>query len=275
MRMATEALPDFDKPPVIEIVGAMQFVALPRLNLADIVNVGQHLAGYQLHELQPELPPMAELAPGAPEQQQFTLGLGQPPQRALFVSPDQRFVAQLQRDRVAVNERRRQPSDADPSANTVWPELAKLVDCVNAALGAGPGFGPSSPTVVEVTYVNWIAAAEGVWTTHAELHKVLRVFGPSAGEAPFDQAEQLAARFSFPLIASDTTFRGRLHVVVEPGYDQEGNPMFHLNLFSRRLVTDPARQDLSSVFEDCHQDVVRGFTAITTPMMHEVWERRR
>jgi hypothetical protein len=52
--VAVEELPNFDKPPVIEIVAAAQFVALPRLSLADMVRVGQRLDGYELHELEPE-----------------------------------------------------------------------------------------------------------------------------------------------------------------------------------------------------------------------------
>jgi hypothetical protein len=56
--VVVEELPDFDNPPVIEIVAAAQFVALPRLSLAGMVRVGQRLDGYELHELQPELPPM-------------------------------------------------------------------------------------------------------------------------------------------------------------------------------------------------------------------------
>jgi hypothetical protein len=52
-------LPDFDNPPVIEIVAAAQFVALPRLSLADMVHVGQQ------------------------------------PHRAVYLRPDGRFFAQF------------------------------------------------------------------------------------------------------------------------------------------------------------------------------------
>jgi hypothetical protein len=54
--VVVEELPDFNNPPVIEIVAAAQFVALPRLSPADMVRVGQQLDVYELHELQPELP---------------------------------------------------------------------------------------------------------------------------------------------------------------------------------------------------------------------------
>jgi len=125
--VVVEELPDFDNPPVIEIVGAAQFVALPRLSLADMVHVGQQLDGYEFHELQ-------------------------------------------QRDRIAVNERRREPSDDDPSSKTVWPELERLAGCVDETLVEEIGYGPSPPTVLEVTYVNRVDPVAGVWETHSELH---------------------------------------------------------------------------------------------------------
>lgn len=269
-----EELPDFDDPPVIEIVGAAQFVALPRLTVADMVRVDQRLDGYELHELQPELPPMTELASGAPDQPQLMLGVGQQPHRALYRRSDGRFFAQLQRDRIAVNERRREPSDNDPSSKTVWPELARLADCVDETLVDEVGYGPSRPTVLEVTYVNWVEPVAGVWETHSELHKVLRVVSSQAADGPFHTVEQLAARYSFQLHGADDSFRGRLHVVAEPGYT-EGRPILHLNLFSRRLVVDSQTESLAEVFEACHRDVVSGFAAITTPEMHEVWKRTR
>jgi hypothetical protein len=81
----------------------------------------------------------------------------------------------LQRDRIAVNERRREPSDHDPSSKTVWPELERLAGCVNKALVEEVGYGPSIPTVVEVTYVNRVDPVAGVWETHSELHFSRRV----------------------------------------------------------------------------------------------------
>ena len=115
-------LAQFERPPVVEIVGAAQFVALPRLELRDIVHVSQAMDDYELAELQPELPPMIEAPLGVPEPQQMVFAIGQPPPRALFARRDGRFVAQLQRDRLAIDERRLAPGDLDPSSRHVWPD---------------------------------------------------------------------------------------------------------------------------------------------------------
>jgi hypothetical protein len=72
-----------------------------------MIEVGSRLSGYELTELQPQLPPIQELPPGIPVLPPFPqMFFGPQPQRALYTTEDQRFIAQLQHDRIAINERR-------------------------------------------------------------------------------------------------------------------------------------------------------------------------
>jgi hypothetical protein len=256
----------------MEIIGAAQFRALPAVGLAEMLEVGDSLGGYLLRELQPTLLPMQEPPPGQPEVQQMPqVILGPGPQRALYYSDDDRFVAQLQRDRIAINERRiPEEGGADPSSENVWPELEKLADRVQMILaGEHVEYGPHHATFVELTYVNSIVPAKGVWETHDELHRVLRIVSSKAGEPPWSKVERAAIRFSFPLSGTDT-FQGRLHVAADPTY-AEGVPVLNLNLIARRVVDDVV--SLEDVFHACHCDAVEAFTAITTDRMHEHWRR--
>jgi hypothetical protein len=256
----------------MEIVGAAQFRAFPVVGLPQLVSVGQNLTGYTLRELQPQLEPVQEPPPGQPDAQQLPQVIfGQALQRALYFGADDRFVAQVQRDRIAINERRTPPEGgADPSSEHVWPELQKLCDCVQTTLaGNDVEYGPHRPTFVELTYVNTIAPAEGLWHGHDELHRVLRIVSSKAGESPWSKVERAAVRFSFPIHESDR-FIGRLHVAAEPSYT-EGMPMLNLNLITRRIV-DGSRS-LEEVFHACHCDAVEAFVAITTPRMHDYWGR--
>jgi hypothetical protein len=258
----------------MEIVGAAQFTALPRFGLPEIVKVGQALPEYELRELQAQLPPLQEVEPGQPEPlqlPQFIFGVGPQPQRALFFGTDDRFVAQLQRDRIAINERRI-PTEGgdDPSSEHVWPALQGLSECVQKTLVEDDDYGPSRATFVELTYVNAIQPAEGVWQTHRELHRVLRIVSATAGEPPWATVERAAVRFSFPLYTADT-FRGRLHVAAEPAYTEGGAPMLNLNLITRRLVDQS--ESLEAAFHASHCEAVRAFTAVTTERMHTHWGR--
>ena len=100
----------------MEIVGAAQFVALPRFGLPEIVHMGQALDDYELRELAAQLPPLQEVVPGQPESLQLPqFSFGPPQQRALYYKTDERFVAQLQRDRIAINERRTPTGSGDRS----------------------------------------------------------------------------------------------------------------------------------------------------------------
>ncbi len=277
--MSPDDLPQFDSPPVDEIVGAVQFVALPRFALPEIMRVGKALEGYELRELQPQLPPIQEGPPGQPEPPQLPqFFLGSQPQRALYFRDDDRFVAQLQRDRIAINERRTPVDASDPSSENVWPNLdtfSRLVDV--ALMGTGDAkYGPCQPTLVELTYVNTIRPAPPVWADHTQLHEILRIVSPTAGDRPYERPERAGVQFSFPLTTTDNNaddFRGRLHVAVNPGYAADGLPVFNLNLVSRRLVEES--DSLERVFDSCHRDAVRAFVAITTPRMHTIWGRTR
>jgi uncharacterized protein (TIGR04255 family) len=270
-------LPDYDAPPVMEIVGAAQFVALPRLDIPDVVKVGSNLGQYEFRDLQPELPPMSESPPGNPDTPQFMMGFGNhPPPRAMYEHEGGRFVAQLQRDRIAINERRDTPEDPAPSSKNVGPELERFAKCVSETLVADDALvGPTRPTLIEVTYVNLVEPAEGVWENHGQLDRVLRIFNAAAGDQPWADVEQSSVNFSFPLYAADNEFEGRLHVIAEPAFKIDLSPVFRLNLFSRRIVQGDDPDRLASVFEQCHEDVVEGFTAITTSKMHDAWGRKK
>ncbi len=268
------SLPQYDNPPVREIVGAAQFRALPRFGLPEIVRFGEALEGYELRELQPQLPPLQEGPPGRPGPAQLLLAVGPQPQRALyFRQPDERFVAQVQQDRIAINERRLAPDrEQAPSSEHVWSELDRLATQVGSELVSDSAdHGPSRSTYVELTYVNVITPADGVWQDHGELHRVLSIVSPSAGVEPWSSVERASVRFSFPLLESDR-FRGRLHVSAEPAFDG-GTPIFNLNLIARRIVDVPG--SLETVFAACHCDAVRSFTAITTPEIQAHWGRTR
>jgi hypothetical protein len=261
---SAEALPDFDAPPVTEIVGAVQFNGLPRLGLPEMIHVGSRLDGYELRELQPPLPPIQELPPGIPAPPPFPqMFFGEQPQRALYVRADERFTAQLQRDRIAINERRIS-EDMDPSSLNVWPELDRLARTVHDELVTGEGFGPMSANVVELTYVNVIR--------DVPVHRVLRIVSAQPGDPPYTDVEQMIVRFSFPIVEADT-FRGRLHIEAGPGL-LDGSPVLQLRLISRRII-DRGGAPLAAVFDACHRDAVTAFVAVTEPEMHNIWRRSR
>jgi hypothetical protein len=134
-----------------------------------------------------------------------------------------------------------------------------------AILGEG-----APPELVEVTYDNTIPVGDA-WRSFADLDQVLWGLASKAGEPPFDRPEQISVAFSY-VLKQDESFAGRLLVVAAPRSDDAGAPALHLRLISRRYLLE---RQLEEVLQDCHRDIVEGFTAVTTTTMHKVWERYR
>lgn len=259
-------LPDFRRPPVVEIVAAVQFAPLPRFEIEQVVALGHGFDDWTVVEAPPAIPPMSELA-GARGVVQQLISFGTPPVRAILSGDGGRWTGQIQQDRIAVHERK---VDHRPSFGNVGPMLKRFCEHASSALGSTILVDAHPAEIVEVIYENHIVPSEGAWSNLGELHRVLRVMDSRAGDPPYDTLEQATIAFSYALGEGDA-FHGRLRVSVEPRHDTSG-PAFGLRVTSRRLVHEAS---VDTTLESCHSDIVRGFTAITTEAMHEVWERYR
>lgn len=287
--MEPEDLPRFALPPVIEVLGAVQFVPLPGFALREIVRVAEALPDYELRELRGRLAPLHEPELGVGDQldlsqldaslphavtRQAEEANEQQPlqQRGVYSTHDERYLAQVQHDRIAVSERCTPwPGGGRPSSANVWRALEEIREQVRGALVQdGAERGPAHATLVELTHVNEIYPAEGVWQSHGELHRVLRTISPTAGNSPWTKVERTTIAFAFPL-HSGGVFGGRLHVSATPAYTAAGTPTFTLALTARRLLDGSV--PLREVFEACRCDAVRAFTALTTSPMHLQWGR--
>lgn len=183
----------------------------------------------------------------------------------LFLAHGDRWLAQVQQDRVVVHERR---VESAPSFSNVGPRLLEVVEKTSSALAHSLLEGEHRGEIAEVIYENRIPGGEG-WSGFSELDKVLRVVSPSPGTGRFETVENLQLAYSFQFL-KDGAFAGRMRVLAEPQREPNGQPVLHLRLISRRIVgTDP----LGDVLEECHADIVEGFTAITTDNMHQLWGR--
>lgn len=264
--MPTEKLPDYKSPPVVEIIAAVQFVPLPQFGIAEAITVARAFDDYSVVDVPPALPPIVEARPGEPARQSFRLDLGSPPVRLILGSRDERWLVQLQQDRIAVHER---GVKNRPSFKHVRPQVGRVAKKASAALGRellGRAGHPAE--LVELIYENRLPTGKG-WKSLSELHKVLRLLAPPA-KKPDVPVEQVSVAFS-SILDSAGDFAGRLHVRAEPQIDlQTSAPQIHLQLISHRYCRQRA---FTTVLNDSHRDIVEGFTAVTTPQMHRVWER--
>lgn len=259
-----QPLPDYERPPVVEIIAAVQFRPLQKFAMPEIVAVARAFDDWNVVEAPEALPPIVEPAPGDLPTHRMNLSLGMPPLRVILATLSGRWLAQLQQDRVAVQERK---TKNRPSFKHAAPQLRKVAKLASKGLGRELLDGEHGAELVEVIYENRIPAGEG-WSGFAELHRVLRAVSARAGSAPYAKIEQMNIGFSYPLNRGEE-FAGRLRVLAEPAIEDEGEAL-RLRLISRRMVKGAP---LADVLEECHADIVNCFTSVTTDRMHEIWGR--
>lgn len=263
---SNNSLPAYERPPVVEIIGAVQFAPMPRFGIADVIALGRTLSDWEFVESPPAIPPMGE-GPSPIVMPQAMFGIGAP-MRVIMQADTGRWTAQVQQDRLAVHETKREDR---PSFTNVKPRLNELAENVSSALLLEL-FGVAHPAdMVEVIYENAIRQRDGGWDGFSDLGRVLRIINTGPGVDRFSEVEQAGVQFSY-LLEEAGEMAGRLRVIGEPQYDEEGGPVLALRLVSRRFVSGRALDD---VLEACHADIVEGFTAITTENMHEIWGRLR
>lgn len=260
-------LPDYERPPVTEVVVAVQFVPVAQFGMREAVAVSRAFDDWELVDVQPALEPIVEPRPGHLAIPVLRFGLGTPPMRVILSSEGERWQAQVQQDRIAAHERR---VEQQPRFGHVLEKVHEVAARAGQGLARTLLKSPNAPELVEVIYGNTIPAGDG-WADFSELHNVLHIVGARAGADPYSRVEQSQVGFSYALTDNDN-FVGRLRVIAEPRTAVDGSQSIHLQLISRRIVHN---LPLDSVLEQSHVDIVNGFTAVTTDRMHEIWGRLR
>jgi uncharacterized protein (TIGR04255 family) len=263
-------LPDFSNPPVAETVLSVQFDRLPALRTA-------HFGLYwgEIHDRFPATEEHGELAPvveQSSDRPQPSVGIEfeafeAPPTRFWFVDELGTELIQLQRDRFIKNWRKVGDGDHYPRYETVRGGFNRDFSGF-AEFVSRNQLGTIRVNQYEVSYINHIVAGLG-WETHADVAEVFTVWLQPRSVFP-GQAQDLTFRARFPIVDHTGEFAGRLHVTLQSARRlSDGVPMFILELTARGQMSEN-----SDFFDLGREWIVRSFTELTTPKMHEIWGRR-
>lgn len=252
-------LPDFERPPLQEVALAVGFDEWSGLRAIELGPLWQSWRQEYPHlDEQPPLPP--EPGQGGTG---FLVSFGAPPLgRHLFTSADGSRMLQLQADRLILNWRRPQGGGAYPRYPALRAEvqrrLSELQDFSRDRRGA-----PLLVRQVEVTYVNLIAGTGGVPALADVLVGQAETADDWLGTL---QEERLVRRWS---AAGPEELS--LSSVAAPGGVYEDSPVLALTLSVRGTV--PTTERVWDTLDSAHAHLVRSFTALTLPSMHERWGR--
>ena len=269
-------LPDFERPPVTEVVLGVQFktdkpLRAPHLGLF-WRTVGDDFPNFRE---QPPLVPQIEAldadAPAASPEVGIQIGMGTiPSPRCWFLDPSGNKLIQLQSDRFLHNWRKTTGEEAYPRYEAIrdefigrWRGFASFLNDVD--------LGAPTVTQAEVTYVNHIPR-NSCWSEADDMPRVFSCFRLVDEADLFGPMEtmEFAIRRRLP------DGRGRLHVTAAPAFGtKDKSVMIRMVLTARGPVADSSDEAILDWLAMGRAAIVNGFTALTTPEAHRFWGRTK
>jgi uncharacterized protein (TIGR04255 family) len=272
-------LPDFERPPVVEVALSLQFRPLELLRSAHLGLLwsGFRNTGFSRVEDHGELEPVFEDFDAKPSPR---IGVrmrafddAPPLPRIWFLNESQNELIQFQRDRFIVNWRKGAEAEPYPRYGSIRRRFQSAFTLLADFLKSEE-VGEIEPNQCELTYVNHMPAGEG-WATHGEADHVVTVWKNEYSESYLSSPEDVAVAMRYRMHDGKGAPLGRLHITFHPAMRAaDASPIFAMNLTARG---EPKPADLDgalNLFDLQHEWIVRGFASVTTPHMHEIWRRR-
>jgi uncharacterized protein (TIGR04255 family) len=261
-------LPEFDRPPVVEVAVGVQFRPLPGLrglNLAPLQAIWRE--SYPVAEEQPPLVPVVEGDPQGVRQLQLSL-IPVPVVRQWFLSESGSQLIQVQPDRLLVNWRTGDPPEEYPR----YAQMRSVFEARFTELAAfvkAEGLGDLDVVQAELSYVNAIEVSRD------ELGRVDRFLKGWSGTPGhhLEPAEQVRMTLTF-LIPGIGIPPVRLYAEVTPAQRVSGEPVLFFTLTVRGNPGGRSLPEALKFLDEAHGHLVRSFAELTEERMHEVWGRR-
>lgn len=270
----TGPLPDYEKPPVIEVVCGISFVPLERFQ---VVHVGMFwerlIRDFPKVEEHPPITTLIEHL-GGPTSSVAAIQLVETPPlpRVWFVDNAGNGIIQIQRDAFLHNWRKLTATDQYPRFQMVMEAFTNHLDRFQAFIEEY-SLGTIAPVQFELTYVNHLAQNK-LWS-----------HGKSVGALfPDFVWRNSNQRFlpNYEGVNWRTTFRlpedaGRLNVSIQTAVRRHDNePVVILELKARGITKERSLHALQKWFDIAHEWIVRGFADLTSEKAQkDLWGYRR
>ena len=269
-------LPDFDNPPVTEVVLSVQFERLPSFRSVHVGLIWQEFRDrFPKTEDQLPLPPVAETFEiGPPARVGVKVEAVSLPvlPRVWFLSEDGAQLVQIQPDRFIHNWRK-------VGEGEKYPHYEKIREAFQSELRQFEAFvlrehiGDLRINQAEITYVNHIVATEA-WSRHGQLSNILTHWAaPAQKFLPEPEDVALDIRHLISDSASDGPV-GRLHTTIRSGWRVTDKvPIYLMELTARGGPQGDGLNGALGFLDLGRKWIVKGFADLTTPTMHTIWRR--
>jgi uncharacterized protein (TIGR04255 family) len=269
-------LPDYERPPLVEVALAVQFAELQgyRTVHAGLLWADKFRKAYPRFVEQPPLDPNFEVFGPRDRAAQFQIKQmpGPPVPRLWFLNSQETDLVQIQANRFVRNWRKVGEGENYPRYETLRERFFAELQDIDAFFKSWD-IGAIQPNQCEITYVNRLEL-EG-HDLRIDPGSALKLFsreglrlGGGVGSLPEPEDCNLSARYVIRDPNGEP--RGRLLIALQPWSNE---PVLRLDLTVRGA---PATADFDAVGDFLDQGrriIVHGFTAITTEEMHKRWGR--
>jgi len=275
MNETTEKVfPDYEKPPVVEVVSGIQFESIKDLTGPNLSLLGEKFrADYpSIKEVMPLAPALESFNEAAPTREMASFDHMFGLTRYWFERNDGNGLIQVQKDRFLHNWRKAKDSDKYPHYDHVIGNFRSCLKTFESFLDE-KNLGKIQPTQFELTYVNHILKGEG-WETFDDLGNIFQDFFRRGGKTRFlPHPEAINWQTSFRLPGR----MGRLRISSRLGKRKTDEvPVILLELTARGVSPDDPQASMWTWFDMAHEWIVCGFADLTTETIQKnVWRRKR
>jgi uncharacterized protein (TIGR04255 family) len=268
--------PEYELPPVIEVVLSVQFEPLTELRTPQFGLLwSKFRSDFPRIEEHPPIAPVIETF-DVPPRERFGMHLEMSEipllPRMWFLNTAGTELIQVQRDRFIHNWRKTDHGQTYPRYEYIRERFKSELSVFTSFL-ASEGVKEFSINQIEVTYINHIVAGD-VWKAHSELHKVISPWTATYSDGFLTNIEDGNFLMRYPITDEAQVPIGRLNVELVSAYRKNDQlPIFVLSLTARGKPHGEGFDGAFSFLDIGREWIVRGFTSITTQEMHKVWRR--
>jgi uncharacterized protein (TIGR04255 family) len=263
----SSGLPNFERPPVVEVVLTAQFAPLRGFSAS-------HAGLYWRDHLDRNWTRAKDVRRIDDAEERFVEDsrvwrevryvLADEPPRVQIVHADNEHMIQIQNSRFSLNWRK-QGSDY-PRYEALRPVFQSHWDGFRG-FTAGAGLGEVSVNLWELMYVNRVPKGE-IWESRRDSDQVIPRFRPPLDDTPEMSCEGL---FKDEWAYALRDRAGRLYITTTFGWLPTTGEFLNLQLLARGAVD--SHRTLEQGFELGHAAIVNAFTAMTSEAAHHHWRR--
>jgi uncharacterized protein (TIGR04255 family) len=270
---ASVGLPEYDRPPVVEVALGVQFQPIVKFRAPHVGLLWQEWRDeYPILDEVPPLDPAVEREGPVPGTT-FQITAIPPMLRYWFLNEDGSRLLQVQRDRVILNWRK------VPMGPQTYPRYGTLREEFVRRLGQFADFlsahslGELAMTQAELNYINSLPVGRG-FERPGELDRVLRTLASVEENSALANPEEVRIS-QVHRIDSEAGAPARCYIVLEPGQITAEEQSYLLTLTVRGRPFGEGVPETMKFLDFGHDEIVRRFTEATTDAMHVLWGRTR